>query len=78
MSTWGKGMVWVNGYNLGRYWKIGPQQTLYMPGCWLKKGKNEIIILDLETPNDAQITGVTTPILDKIMVDESLLHKRKE
>lgn len=77
MSTWGKGMVWVNGYNLGRYWKIGPQQTLYMPGCWLKKGKNEIIILDLETPKDAQITGVTTPILDKIVVDESLLHRKK-
>ncbi|MDQ5929903.1 MAG: beta-galactosidase [Bacteroidota bacterium] len=77
MSTWGKGMVWVNGYNLGRYWKIGPQQTLFMPGCWLKKGKNEIIILDLETPTTAQVTGVTTPVLDKIVVDESLLHRKK-
>ena len=77
ISTWGKGMVWVNGYNLGRYWKIGPQQTLYMPGCWLKKGKNEIIILDLETPNDPQIAGVTIPVLDKIVIDESLLHRKK-
>ncbi|MGQ7944379.1 beta-galactosidase [Flavobacterium sp. WC2509] len=77
MSTWGKGMIWVNGYNLGRYWKIGPQQTMYMPGCWLKKGKNEIIILDLETPKDNQIVGITTPILDKIVVDESLLHRKK-
>ncbi|WP_417982324.1 beta-galactosidase [Flavobacterium sp. LB1P71] len=76
MSTWGKGMVWVNGYNLGRYWKIGPQQTLYMPGCWLKKGKNEILILDLETPAAAQITGVMTPVLDKIVIDESLLHRK--
>lgn len=77
MSTWGKGMVWVNGYNLGRYWKIGPQQTLFMPGCWLKKGKNEIIILDLETPTATQISGVTTPVLDKIVIDESLLHRKK-
>ena len=37
MSTWGKGMVWVNGHAIGRFWEIGPQQTLYMPGCWLKK-----------------------------------------
>ena len=77
MSTWGKGMVWVNGYNIGRYWKIGPQQTLFMPGCWLKKGKNEIIILDLETPKALQVTAVTTPVLDKIVVDESLLHRKK-
>ncbi|WP_281336198.1 beta-galactosidase [Flavobacterium eburneipallidum] len=77
MSTWGKGMVWVNGYNLGRYWKIGPQQTLFMPGCWLKKGKNEIIVLDLEIPTATQISGVTTPVLDKIVIDESLLHRKK-
>ena len=77
MSSWGKGMVWVNGYNLGRYWKIGPQQTLFMPGCWLKNGKNEIIILDLETPTATQISGVITPVLDKIVIDESLLHRKK-
>lgn len=47
MQTWGKGMVWVNGKAMGRFWKIGPQQTLFMPGCWLKKGKNEIIVLDM-------------------------------
>ena len=38
MSTWGKGMVWVNGHAMGRFWEIGPQQTLFMPGCWLKEG----------------------------------------
>lgn len=48
-----------------------------MPGCWLKKGKNEIIILDLETPTATQISGVTIPVLDKIVVDESLLHRKK-
>ena len=44
-ETWGKGQVWVNGHAMGRIWSIGPQQTLYVPGCWLKKGKNEIIVL---------------------------------
>ena len=41
MLNWSKGMVWVNGHALGRYWEIGPQQTLYLPGCWLKEGENE-------------------------------------
>jgi len=77
LSTWGKGMVWVNGYNLGRFWKIGPQQTLYMPGCWLKKGSNEIIVLDLDGPESNTITGLSKPILDKIRLDESLLNRKK-
>lgn len=37
-ETWGKGLVYVNGHGIGRIWEIGPQQTLYMPGCWLKEG----------------------------------------
>lgn len=45
---WTKGVVWVNGHNLGRYWFVGPQQTLYCPAPFLKKGKNDIIVLDLE------------------------------
>lgn len=44
-----KGMVWVNGFNLGRYWTIGPQQQLYLPGCYLKQDSpNEVIVLELE------------------------------
>uniref|UniRef100_A0A8B9U139 Beta-galactosidase n=1 Tax=Anas zonorhyncha TaxID=75864 RepID=A0A8B9U139_9AVES len=39
---WEKGVVFVNGHNLGRYWKIGPQETLYLPGPWLQKGNNEV------------------------------------
>lgn len=45
---WTKGVVWVNGHNLGRFWFVGPQQTLYCPAPFLKKGHNEIIVLDLE------------------------------
>lgn len=48
MRTWGKGVIFVNGHNLGRYWKIGPQQTLYLPGCWLKKGTNQIVIFEMQ------------------------------
>lgn len=44
-----KGVVWVNNFNLGRYWTIGPQQSLYLPGTILKAGQsNEIIVLELE------------------------------
>jgi beta-galactosidase len=46
MHDWGKGIVFVNGHNLGRYWKVGPQQTLYLPGCWLKKGSNEVVVFE--------------------------------
>lgn len=64
MMNWKKGMVYINGYNIGRFWEIGPQQTLYMPGCWLKKGENEIIILDMAGPVVASTQGLRAPILD--------------
>lgn len=48
-AGWGKGIVYVNGYNLGRYWpKTGPQVTLYVPSVYLKTGANELIIFELE------------------------------
>ncbi|HYO22619.1 MAG TPA: discoidin domain-containing protein, partial [Flavisolibacter sp.] len=77
VSTWGKGMVWVNGYNIGRFWKIGPQQTLYMPGVWLKKGVNEIIVLDVDSPAETVVAGLPEPILNALHPDESLLHRAK-
>ncbi|MDF2989849.1 MAG: glycoside hydrolase family 35, partial [Microbacterium sp.] len=43
-----KGFVWVNGFLLGRYWNIGPQQTLYVPAPLLRAGRNELVVLDLE------------------------------
>ena len=52
-----KGMAWINGHALGRFWHIGPQQTLYCPGCWLKKGTNTLVVLDLEIPTKATVTG---------------------
>ena len=67
MRKWGKGIVFINGYNLGRYWKIGPQQTLYLPGCWLRKGMNKIVIFEQQNDNvPTVINTVKQPILDQL------------
>ncbi|MGF7232455.1 beta-galactosidase [Arachidicoccus sp.] len=67
MSKWGKGIIFVNGHNLGRYWKVGPQQTLYLPGCWLNKGNNTIEIFEQQNDvKQTEVSGVITPILDKL------------
>lgn len=46
-TGWKKGMVYVNGHNLGRFWEIGPQTKLYCPASWLKEGRNEVVVFDL-------------------------------
>ena len=74
METWGKGQVYVNGHALGRFWSIGPQQTLYCPGCWLKKGDNEIVVLDVVGPKDPVVWGQTKPELDKLQLEKSAKH----
>lgn len=66
MSAWGKGIVFVNGHNLGRYWNIGPQQTLYLPGCWLKKGKNTIVVFEQLGEGKSTIAAIDHPILDQL------------
>ena len=73
-ETWGKGQVYVNGHALGRIWSIGPQQTLYCPGCWLKKGKNEIIVLDVVGPKQAVVWGQDKPELNKLQLEKSNKH----
>ena len=77
MSTWGKGMVWVNGLAIGRFWEIGPQQTLFMPGCWLKEGENEIIVLDSKGPEKASIRGLKKPILDWLRNEGASTHRKE-
>ena len=64
----GKGVVWVNGHLLGRFWNIGPQQTLYVPGPWLRKGTNEVVVFDLEAPAKPSVQGLRRPILDGLNV----------
>lgn len=65
-STWGKGLVYVNGHPLGRIWEIGPQQTLYTPGCWLNKGENELLVFDIAGPRETTVQGLDTPIIDML------------
>ncbi len=60
LSNYSKGMVYVNGHNLGRYWNIGPQQRLYCPAGWLKKANNEIIVFDLLQKESAIILAHKT------------------
>jgi beta-galactosidase len=59
MSGWKKGVVWVNGHNLGRYWDRGPQKRLYCPAPFLKNGTNEVIVFDLHALRPVAIRGVT-------------------
>jgi hypothetical protein len=61
LSRYQKGFVWINGHNLGRFWKIGPQQRLYCPAPWLKKGENELIVLDLHEIEAKPIVGTESP-----------------
>jgi beta-galactosidase len=60
VSNFKKGVLWVNGHNLGRYWNVGPQKRLYCPATWLKKGYNEVIALDLNLASETTIKGVKT------------------
>ena len=73
-ETWGKGQVYVNGHAMGRIWSIGPQQTLYVPGCWLKKGRNEVIVLDITGPREAAVWGQAEPELNKLNIEKTVKH----
>ena len=73
-ETWGKGQVYVNGHAMGRIWSIGPQQTLYVPGCWLKKGKNEVIVLDVVGPKEKVVWGQAEPELNKLQIEKTAKH----
>lgn len=65
---WGKGAVWINGHALGRFWSVGPQQTLYVPAPWLKQGRNEIVIFTFGAKR-ARIRGLREPVLDEMGQD---------
>jgi len=67
MREWGKGIIFVNGVNLGRYWNVGPQQTLYLPGAWLRRGRNDIVVFELDGHEGAsEISGLARPILTQL------------
>lgn len=65
VSTLGKGVLWINGHALGRFWNIGPQQTLYVPAPWLRKGENRVDVFDLlPSATPPTLVGRDQPILD--------------
>ena len=77
LRGWGKGDLWVNGHCLGRYWNIGPSQTAYAPGCWLRAGANEIVILDLSGPAHPVVAGLDKPILDSLRLQLDFLKTHR-
>lgn len=64
MKNWTKGVCFINGHNLGRYWSKGPQQTLYVPAPWLQKGQNELIIFELHSFSSADVSFVESQIFN--------------
>jgi beta-galactosidase len=77
VRTWGKGVVWVNGHCLGRFWNIGPTQTMYLPGPWLKAGRNEVTVLDLLGPTSPTLAGLEKPILNEVRLDLYFARKTR-
>lgn len=77
LRTWGKGVVWVNGHCLGRFWNIGPTQTAYVPGPWLQAGANEVVVLDLVGPRSPVIAGLDKPILDEVHPELDVTRTRR-
>lgn len=60
MTGYRKGVVWVNGHNLGRYWDIGPQTRLYCPASWLRAGQNDVVVVDLLSTEASPLKGAAT------------------
>jgi beta-galactosidase len=52
-AGWGKGYAWVNGFFLGRYWRRGPQRTVYVPAPATRAGENIVVVVELEAITDA-------------------------
>jgi beta-galactosidase len=60
LTNYTKGILWINGHNLGRYWNIGPQKRLYCPASWLSTGLNEILIFDILLTEPKPVLGMKT------------------
>jgi beta-galactosidase len=65
-TNWGKGVAWLNGYPLGRYWSRGPQHTLYAPGPVVRAGANELILLELQGFASGEARSSTAPDLGHV------------
>ncbi|MBE5787484.1 MAG: beta-galactosidase [Clostridiales bacterium] len=61
-----RGVAFINGRCLGRYWRVGPQQTLYVPAPWLKEGENELVIMEMDGAEKLEARLIDHPILDEL------------
>ena len=59
-TNYTKGIIWINGHNLGRYLNIGPQKRLYCPAVWLREGLNEIMLFDQHETATKSLQGFKT------------------
>lgn len=62
LSKFGKGIVFVNQTNIGRFWEVGPTLSLYVPGDLLNEGTNEIVIFETEGTFQPQIQLIKEPL----------------
>lgn len=69
LSKWSKGVVYVNGHNLGRYWKIGPQYSLYCPAPFLKVGENQIDVIEMDLLVPQPICGTSQAVVRKDKIE---------
>ncbi|MAM54304.1 MAG: beta-galactosidase, partial [Microbacterium sp.] len=60
-AVWGKGFAFVNGFPLGRYWQVGPQRTLYVPGPVVRDGRNVVVVIEWEQVVAAEARFVAEP-----------------
>jgi beta-galactosidase len=68
-SAWGKGIAWVNGFCLGRYWRRGPQRTLFVPGPLVRSSSNELVVLELDVLTELTARFVAGPCLGPLEED---------
>lgn len=60
-ASLGKGVVWVNGHLLGRFWNVGPMGSLYLPGAWLHSGSNALTVMDLDGGGEVSVSADDHP-----------------
>jgi beta-galactosidase len=69
LGSFGKGFVFLNGQNLGKYWEAGPQQTIYVPASWLKKGMNQIVVFDALKYDHKKIQALAAPVFSQLKIN---------
>ena len=79
LRNWNFGVVWVNGHNLGRYWDVRADRSLYLPSVWQNPGPNQITILELAAPpKSTEIQGVANMVVESPQKFSPYPHEHSE